>query len=98
MKIKESPYDGGKLWCFQCPACNTMHAVVDHIYGREPGSGWTYNGDPVSPTFGPSVLVYPHAAQPRCHSFVRDGKIEFLSDCTHALAGQTVDLPDIKED
>lgn len=32
-----------------------------------------------------------------CHSFVRDGRIEFLSDCTHALAGQTVDLPDIVE-
>lgn len=30
----------------------------------------------------------------RCHSFVRDGSIEFLSDCTHALAGKTVELPD----
>jgi len=29
-----------------------------------------------------------------CHSFVTDGKIQFLSDCTHALAGQTIDLPD----
>lgn len=28
-----------------------------------------------------------------CHSFVRDGQIEFLNDCTHALAGQTVSLP-----
>ncbi len=28
-----------------------------------------------------------------CHSFVVDGRIHFLSDCTHALAGQTVDLP-----
>lgn len=28
-----------------------------------------------------------------CHSFVRDGRIEFLQDCTHALAGQTVDIP-----
>lgn len=27
-----------------------------------------------------------------CHSFIRDGKIQFLSDCTHSLAGQTVDL------
>jgi len=25
-----------------------------------------------------------------CHSFVREGRIEFLSDCTHSLAGQTV--------
>lgn len=29
-----------------------------------------------------------------CHSFVTDGMIRFLDDCTHALAGQTVDLPD----
>jgi hypothetical protein len=29
-----------------------------------------------------------------CHSFVTDGRIQFLSDCTHALAGKTVDLPD----
>lgn len=31
-----------------------------------------------------------------CHSFVTDGKIQFLSDCTHKLAGQTVELPDIE--
>lgn len=29
----------------------------------------------------------------RCHSFVRDGRIQFLADSTHALAGKTVDLP-----
>lgn len=29
-----------------------------------------------------------------CHSFVRDGRFEFLGDCTHALAGQTVEIPD----
>jgi hypothetical protein len=27
-----------------------------------------------------------------CHSFVRDGQIEFLSDCTHSLAGMTIQL------
>ena len=27
-----------------------------------------------------------------CHSFVRDGQIEFLSDCTHALAGKMVPI------
>jgi len=31
-----------------------------------------------------------------CHSFVRNGQIQFLSDCTHNLAGQTVDLPEIE--
>lgn len=29
-----------------------------------------------------------------CHSFVTDGKIQFLGDCTHELAGQTVELQD----
>ncbi|WP_345255310.1 DUF6527 family protein [Flaviaesturariibacter amylovorans] len=32
-----------------------------------------------------------------CHSFVTDGRIQFLSDCTHALAGQTVDLPELPQ-
>ena len=27
-----------------------------------------------------------------CHSFITDGKIRFLNDCTHKLAGKTVDL------
>jgi hypothetical protein len=29
----------------------------------------------------------------RCHTFVKDGQIQFLGDCTHALAGKTVPLP-----
>ena len=29
-----------------------------------------------------------------CHSFVTDGQIQFLVDCTHTLAGQTVPVPD----
>lgn len=33
----------------------------------------------------------------RCHSFVTDGQIRFLSDCSHSLAGKTVPLPDFTE-
>lgn len=44
---------------------------------------------------------YPSRAM-RCHSLVGcngalPGQIKFLSDCTHALAGQTVELPDWPE-
>lgn len=39
---------------------------------------------------GEHVTPEPHV----CHSFVRDGQIEFLSDCTHALKAQTVPIPD----
>lgn len=29
-----------------------------------------------------------------CHSFVTDGNIQFLDDCTHELKGKTVPLED----
>lgn len=30
-----------------------------------------------------------------CHSYVTNGRIQYLGDCTHELAGQTVDLPEL---
>lgn len=33
-----------------------------------------------------------------CHSFVKDGKIQFLSDCTHELAGKTLEIPEFDSD
>lgn len=28
----------------------------------------------------------------RCHSFITDGRIKYLADCSHSLAGQTIDM------
>lgn len=89
---------------FWCPGCNQAHAI------RTKGpSVWGWNGDADRPTFTPSVLVtwlaVPDAneefkewrTERRCHSFVNDGRIMFLDDSTHELAGQEVDLPDWPE-
>lgn len=40
---------------------------------------------------------YPDEGEPPfkcgvCHAFVTNGKIQYLNDCTHELAGQTVDM------
>ncbi|CAW27289.1 hypothetical protein PLES_25631 [Pseudomonas aeruginosa LESB58] len=67
---------------------------------------WSWNGSVDKPTFHPSILCrYPwrllengEREQVVCHSFVTDGRIQFLSDCTHHLAGQTVDLPQLEGD
>lgn len=32
-----------------------------------------------------------------CHTFITGGQVQFLSDCTHKLAGQTLPLPDLPE-
>jgi hypothetical protein len=34
---------------------------------------------------------------PQCHSFIRDGMIQYLGDCTHALADQTVPMEPLDE-
>lgn len=31
----------------------------------------------------------------RCHTFIKGGMVQFLDDCTHEFAGQTVPLPDL---
>lgn len=83
---------GGRLF-FHCPGCDIKHAVT---VGEGPGPRWGFNGDYERPTFSPSVMVrYPWGNPPVetiCHSFVTDGQIQFLNDCTHSLAGQTVPL------
>lgn len=56
---------------------------------------WTWNGSYEKPTFDPSYVVV--SPPPRCHSFIRDGRIQFLGDCEHDLKGQTVDLPPIDD-
>ena len=33
----------------------------------------------------------------RCHTFITEGKVQFLGDCSHELAGQTLDLPEFPE-
>lgn len=77
---------------FSCPGCEDWHVI------RTGPNGWAWDGSFDAPTFSPSVLVEGGGRNIRCHSFVRSGRIEFLSDSTHALAGQTVDLPDDEED
>lgn len=81
----------GKLYVFHCPGCGYSHPFEINAPG---GNGWTWNGSMDKPTFSPSLLVAGDYPENRCHSYVREGQIQFLNDCHHALKGQTVDIPD----
>lgn len=50
------------------------------------------------PTFTPSILSTQNRGDMKfvCHSFITDGNIQFLADCTHELAGKTIPLPDLE--
>ncbi len=70
-----------------CPGCENYH----HFDLR-----WTFDGNMEKPTFSPSMLSTwshgPDHEPRRCHSFLRAGVWEFLSDCTHEHAGKKLPL------
>ncbi|WP_298357471.1 DUF6527 family protein [Rhodoblastus sp.] len=83
----------GNRVAFDCPGCKNRHVLTVR---PAPPPSWEFNGDYDRPTFRPSILVslpaddeFPAEV---CHSFVTDGQIHFLGDCTHELAGKTVPL------
>lgn len=94
--------EGGRVG-FRCPGCRETHQIRVEGEGRP---RWDFNGDYDKPTFTPSILVtwsepsdvegeFDDTSKDRkmiCHSFVTDGRIRFLDDCTHDLKGQTVPL------
>ena len=94
---------GGMLY-FHCPGCEYAHGIaVDGSRGWS--CDGVYDAPTISPSI---LVRYQHWVPPAslenpnpgvqvqrtdiCHSFVRAGQIQFLPDCTHRLAGQTVPL------
>lgn len=70
---------------FLCPGCKTNHLF---------DSRWTFNGDLEHPTFSPSHVNLIDVDR-RCHIIITDGVVQYLSDCTHELAGQSIPLADL---
>jgi hypothetical protein len=103
MRIGKTDQDN--LFIFFCPACNCGHQIDTKIWSfnndfekptirasvlvkrirniTDEEHARICNGE---------KLDFPKII---CHSFVTDGKIQFLDDCTHELKGQTIDLPDL---
>jgi hypothetical protein len=93
---------------FVCPGCDEVHGI--RVEGEKVWDwNKSFTEPTFSPSikvtqtlYGPDKLPfrqykggYPcQATEAVCHSFVKDGKIQFLDDCYHELAGQTVELPD----
>lgn len=94
-KIKKIEYeDGGIIWktqyLYQCSGCGYEHAFSL----KSEGGYHEFNLDLEFPTVSPS-LVQNFTPGKMCHSFIRNGKIEYLNDCFHHLAGHTIELPEM---
>jgi len=92
-KIRKIPVSHTEFqYHFVCPGCDQEHAFNDKT--------WEWNEDFEKPTLSPSYLIQGRRGSGKdyenfvCHSFIKNGMIQFLNDCTHKLAGQTVELPE----
>ena len=108
MAARASKAEGDRL-LFWCPGCEHAH-MVTYGRGPSTWSwDGDVERPTISPSVlvhphqtliddtleGPALTAPENVTTtPLCHSFVTDGRIEYLSDSTHALAGQTVDLPE----
>lgn len=102
---EELPNGHGRALLLWCPGCESMHQV-HFGGTTEPRWDFDGNIDAptISPSLLVRGVQwsaeYPEMQKPRhnvaagqetvCHSFIRAGQWEYLSDCTHPLAGQTV--------
>lgn len=81
-RVTEHGKPTGKYHCwFYCPGCQEAHLFEVPT--------WSFGGDYEKPTFSPSLLL-----PGKCHLYLQEGKITFLSDSTHELRGRVIDLPE----
>jgi len=86
-------------FAFWCPGCLEYH-LFDSTHA--------FNGNIDKPTLQSCIKVRMKPKESlalhnlpageirgTCHSFVKDGMIQFLDNCTHKLVGRTVEIPEI---
>lgn len=106
MKLLAKTADGGAT--FWCPGCKDMHQIgpqweIDFGSNTISPSILVTSGHFVPGFKAGSACWCTYEREDgdtsgfkcyRCHSFIRAGQIQFLDDCSHSLAGQTVALQD----
>jgi len=84
-KVARLDREDGKFrgWIVWCPACDGIH-----VYDER----WDFNGDIEKPTFHPGHVATSTVSKDLCHSVLEDGELKYFEDCSHQLAGKSVQL------
>jgi hypothetical protein len=87
-KVKKVPIGNKEeyQWHIYCLGCKQVHALSPAVHH--------FNYDTERPTFSPSLLQ-DWDPKKICHSYIFEGYIRYLSDCSHDLRNKTVELPEI---
>lgn len=84
----------GKMCLWWCVGCDESH--IWQVEATK-GPNWEWDGNIEAPTVSPSILTDGSRPEQRCHVFIKNGMIEYLGDCWHKLAGQTVPMVDVPD-
>lgn len=94
-------YQALKFWCPGCERVDKdgerhagLHMLPVNNGVKKPS--WEFDGNLELPTLSPSILT-KRGDLFVCHSFLKKGVFEFLSDCTHQYANQHVPIPDLPD-
>ena len=104
-KLKVRKAKHALLYTFWCSGCEETHTFQvlnypspvpvqknGHFGFFKQPENWTFNDNFEKPSFSPSLN---YATQhKRCHLFLKDGNIEYCTDCWHQYAGQKIPLED----
>jgi len=95
-------YKAIHLWCPGCEYTDPIDGrrkvgglnMLPVEGDKEKRPTWDWNGDLVNVGLEPSILTKSKRGEDEfvCHSFLRNGQWQFLGDCTHSLANQTVQM------
>jgi hypothetical protein len=90
---------------FVCPGCisqgpngyDGLHMLPVNSPHLTDRPSWDFDGNFEEPTLSPSILSRRGTEDSPliCHSFLRGGIFEYLSDSTHPLTGQKISIPDL---
>jgi len=105
--LRHVSYQGGNYdaLAFVCPGClalgggSGLHLLPVNAAGNPStkSPAWNWDGNLEAPTLSPSILTSKDDEERRCHSFLKAGVFEFLGDCAHPLAGQSVPMADLPD-
>lgn len=84
-------YDGYFVWCPGCDYQHLFNIKNAETQADAPLPFWEFNGNLERPTFSPSFKMQ-HGKGEVCHSYLTEGMWQFLDDCTHDFAGQTISM------
>lgn len=91
------------------PGYEGIHILLVNAPEGSGKASWDFDGNLEAPTLSPSILTNGTRSEDarrnddgtyrfaRCHSYLRNGIFEFLTDSEHPLAGQKVPIPDLPE-